>query len=53
MLLGLLESPMRPQLIPANNGLNPEREGGVQHVGKRLEPEEVSPCNQSAQDVYG
>jgi hypothetical protein len=39
MLLGLLESPMRPQLIPASNGLNPEREGGVQHVGKRLETE--------------
>ena len=29
MLLGLLESPMHTQLIPASNSLNPEREGGV------------------------
>jgi hypothetical protein len=45
---------MRPQLIPANNGLNPEREGGVQHVGVKGHVRGSHQSSEwSVQDVYG
>jgi hypothetical protein len=29
------KNPVRTRLIPVRKGLNPEREGGVQHVGSK------------------
>jgi hypothetical protein len=45
---------MRTQLIPASNGSNPEREGGVEHVGGKSSVVESHRLRELlAQDVQG
>ena len=54
MVLELLEYSMRTQLIPAEIGLNLEREGGVQHVGAKSNEEGNHQSDELlAQNVYG